>query len=139
MADIRDVGVQRGAGYQNGGYDFVDSLGTAINNLEYSQGWIRSQENPAAPDAYVWTALSACADGLADVVYQNVRNYIDLASNVETCKVKALMSMLREFGLDFMFGQTFDDMPPELLNMLDAYSVDRKYLFTSGVLSPVTV
>ena len=139
MAEIADIGVQKGAGYAGEDVKFTDVLGNSINNLQFSQGWLHATENPAAPDAYVWTALSACGDVLADTVYQNVRNYVDLAANVETCKVKALLSMLKEMGLDFMFGQTFSDVPLKLMNMLDAYSVDRKYLFASGVLSPTTV
>ena len=139
MAESYDISVARGAGYRDDGFDFVDTLGEAINNEQFSQGWLNFKDGKDSGDAYVWAALSACGDQIADTVYQNVRNYVDLAANVETCKVKALVSMLREFGLDFMLGQDFDSMPVELLNMLDAYSVDRKYLFASGVLSPSTV
>lgn len=139
MVSDFDSKVAKGVGYRNDGFDFVDVLGSAINNEQFAEGWRNYKAGRDSEDAYVWAALSACGEEIADAVYQNVRNYVDLASNIETCKVKVLASMIGELGLGFLAGDDFDRMPYQILHMMDAYSVDRKYLFASGVLSPDVV
>lgn len=73
--------------FSDNGFSFVKTLGSFINNREFSQGFIKFLQNRNTADAYVWKCLSAIGDDLGDTVYENVVNYIDFASNVDTCKI----------------------------------------------------
>lgn len=44
------------------------------------------------------------------------------------CKTKALMSMMKNLGMDYSVIGDIDDFPLEVLNLIDIFSIDKKYL-----------
>lgn len=50
------------------------------------------------PKKFVWTSLSAIGNEFGKKIYENIRDYIDLVSNVDRCKVKVLQSMFNMYG-----------------------------------------
>ena len=82
----------------------------------------------------MYKALSATADEIGDIVYLNVRKYIDFASNVDICKVKSLQSMLKLFGFNKTVFNCFDSFPIELLNLVNVLSINKKQLMKAGML-----
>jgi hypothetical protein len=77
-----------------GGFDFTKTLGTFIQNRDFEIGHQRFLGGQDDRSTYIWNALSAIANDLGEVTFSNIRNYIDEVSNVDTCKVKSLNSML---------------------------------------------
>jgi hypothetical protein len=65
---------------------------------------------------------------MGEITYSNVRNYIDLVSNVDTCKVVALNSMLNNFGVNYKGVKHIDKYPIEILALMDVFSINKKFL-----------
>jgi hypothetical protein len=51
-----------------------------------------------------------------------------VVSNIDMCKTKALMSMMKNLGMDYSVIGDIDDFPLEVLNLIDIFSIDKKYL-----------
>jgi len=50
-------------------------------------------------------------------------------SNVDLCKVKALQSLIKYFGIKYAIFDYFDEIPIELYNLINILSINRYYLF----------
>ena len=61
-------------------------------------------------------------------MYENVRDYIDNVSNVDTCKVRALKSMMRMVGSDYNILDRIGFYPLEIQNLIDILSISKKKL-----------
>lgn len=84
-----------------GKFDFADSLGHLVGNREFETGFRNFLNGQDDRTTYIWNALSAMGHDLGEITFSNIRNYIDEVSNVDTCKVKALNSMIKSFGLTY--------------------------------------
>ena len=116
-------------GMNDGGFDFTKTLGSFINNREFGEGFRRAvQSQTEDRDTYVWNALSAIGNRMGEITYSNVRNYIDLVSNVDTCKVVALNSMLKNFGVNYKGVKHLDKYPLEIVSLMDVFSINKKFL-----------
>ena len=69
----------------------------------------------------------------AEVIYENVLNYIDNVSNVDLCKIKSLQSMMQVVGLKYSVLDAFKSIPVEVANLMDVLSINKSYLLRSGV------
>lgn len=111
------------------GFSFVDTLGSFINNYEFSEGYRKFQESgDATKEGYIWAAISAIGGNYAETIYENVLNYIDNVSNVDLCKVKNLQSMIKILGIDYNIINDVEAMPIELVNLIDILSINKHYL-----------
>lgn len=68
---------------------------------------------------------------LGQSVYENVRYYIDNVSNIDTCKVRALKSMMQFIGSDYNVLDKIGYYPIEIQNLIDVLSMSKKYLLNN--------
>ena len=124
--------------YSADGFDFSGTLGDFIGNAEFSYGNEDYKVEASAincgehvvPNAKsnIWHALSAIGQDIGEITYANVRNYIDIVSNVDMCKIRSLVSMMKNMDMDYWVIDNIGDFPLEVLNLIDIFSIDKKYL-----------
>lgn len=112
-------------------FDFVEALGSFVNNTKFKLGLNQSQIGNDSKEAFIWKALSCIGEDYAEIIYENVLNYIDNAANVDLCKVKALQSMIKIVGVKYEVLQSFSNIPVEIANLIDILSINRRYLLDS--------
>lgn len=112
------------SGYYDGGFDFAGNLGNFIGNRGFSEGFDQFQLGQDTSKSFMWQVLSSIGQDIGSTVFQNIRNYVELASDVETCKVKALQSMFENIGFNISLVGELDNVPIEILDMIDMYSVN---------------
>ncbi len=121
-------------------FSVTETLGSFIQNNDFASGFNRfqnlSSDGTQDHNAFIYTMLSAIADELGQTVYDNVKNYIDRVSNVDTCKIKSLKSMLKLFGFTYTLFDQIEKFPQEILNLADILSIDKKYLLKTSLLDP---
>lgn len=115
-------------------FSFIDIASNAIMNDRFMTGYKKLKNGEETDDSYLWLALSAIAQDTGETIYQNVLNYIDLASNIDLCKVSALRSMISEHGVKYQILDKLKNMPIELENMIDVLSINKKYLLNANVI-----
>lgn len=113
------------------GFDFVDTLGSFINNQEFSTGFNQYKQGQNNKNTYIWKVLSAIGNQYAETIYENVLNYIDNVSNIDLCKVKALQSMMNVVGMNYDILPMLNTVPVEIANLMDILSINRRYLLDS--------
>ena len=124
--------------YAAGDFDFAGTLGDFVGNAEFSCGSedYKADVSAARSGAYtapnaksnIWHVLSAIGQDIGEITYANVKNYIDIVSNIDMCKTRALMSMMKNVGMDYSVIGDIDNFPLEVLNLIDIFSIDKKYL-----------
>lgn len=120
-------------------YDFsaVKEVLNEVNNNEFKDGesdfysLVEGYLSADTSKSYIWTALSAVADDVMESIYQNVLNYIDNVSNIDTCSVKALQSMVQILGTNFSVFDNLADSPVEIIDLINVFSVRKDYLLNS--------
>lgn len=122
--------------FNDHGYSATETLGSFIVNSEYSKGFIEYINGINTADAYIWKCISAIGENLGEVVYSNIRNYIDFVSNVETCKVRSLRSMMKMLGFDYTVFDDIDRMPIEIVNLMNVMSISKNRLLDNETLQP---
>lgn len=75
------------------------------------------------------------SDELGNILYLNVRKYIDFVSDVDVCKIKSLKSMLQLFGFNKTVFDSIDNLPKELVDLINVLSISKKYLLRDGVVT----
>lgn len=120
--------------YSDNGFVFTDTLGSFIGNSEFKKPQIDFKLGKDNSHTYIWNVLSAIGQDIGSTLYQNIKNYIDLVSNVETCKVQALGSMMKNLGFDYNINLITQTFPIEIQQIIDVMSIDKKYLVKSGLL-----
>ena len=127
-------GVAKDAMMNPGSFDFAKDLGQFIQNREFETGYRNFVNGRRDRTTYIWDALSAMGHDLGEATFSSIRNYIDEVSNVDTCKVKSLNSMIKSFGLVYGGVGQIDKYPVEVLDLLDIFSIDPKFLLHSDKL-----
>lgn len=121
-------------------FSVTETLGSFIQNNDFASGFNRfqnlSSDCTQDHNVFIYTMLSAIADEIGQTVYDNVKNYIDRVSNVDTCKIKSLKSMLKLFGFSYTLFDQIEKFPQEILNLADILSIDKKYLLKTSLLDP---
>lgn len=119
------------------GFSFVNTLGNLINNKSFKSGFDEFFENKKTEKSFIWHALSEIGDDIGETIYENILNYIDNISNINTCKLKALTSMSKILGVvNFGLLNNLDSFPIEILNALDILSINKSYLLNSNITTP---
>lgn len=89
MSDVNFV-IDRDRKFSNN-FKLTDTLAGFINNKKFGNSFAQiGSDSEKYSDSYIWKAISAVGDDVANTIYENVLNYIDNISNVDLCKVKAL-------------------------------------------------
>lgn len=122
--------------FNDRGYSATRALGSFIVNSEYSRGFVEYANNLNTADAYTWRCLSAAGEKLGEIVYSNVRNYVDFVSNVEVCKVRSLRSMMKMLGFDYTVFDDMDKVPVEIENLMNVVSIAKNRLLDNDTLQP---
>lgn len=131
--------IQDGVGFRDDGFSMTRKLGSFINNKRFSEGYVQFGNGEQNTKTYVWEALSAIGDDLGKVVYSNVLNYIDNVSNVETCRIQALDSMMKEIGIEYGVFDIVGRFPHGIVSLMDIFSIDMKYVVGGDLLKGQTV
>lgn len=113
------------------GFSFVETAGSLINNQKWSQGFNEFLLKKDTKYAYIWNALSAASEDVGQALYSNVRHYIDNVSNVDTCKIKSLRSMLTMVGLNYLVIDKVSYYPIEIQALIDLLSINKKNLLNN--------
>ena len=134
MLSRETLKIQNDARIQDRNFSFSKTLGSFINNRKFSAGYTQFLDGEHDSKTYIWETLSAIGDGLGQVIYGNVLNYVDTVSNVETCKVKALDSMMDELGVEYGVFDLVGRFPHGIVDLMDIFSIDRKYLLAGELI-----
>lgn len=107
-----------------------------VNNLEFKAGesdFYRSllSGNLDTQKSYVWSALSAISDKVGEEIYEKVLNYIDDVSDIDTCDIKALQSMIQILGTNFSVFKSIERCPLEIVKLINIFSMRKDYLLNS--------
>lgn len=129
-----DASVQTPSGVQQ--FSATDTAGGFIVNREYKESFDKFKSGCTCGDSYIWRALSAVADETGRVLYDNIKNYIDYVTNVDLCKVQSLRSMAKMFGIEYGIFERLDLLPLEILELINIFSIDKKYLLYGDKILP---
>lgn len=112
------------------GFSVVDTAASLAGNRDFLEGYVDYVNGDETPKSHIWNVIGAVGNDIGNTIYTNIQNYIDLASNIDTCKIVALRSMLNIEGCDYSIFNDIDLLPPEILDILDVMSIDRKILIS---------
>ena len=118
-------------GKNTGFFSFTKTIADLAANKQFTEGYrtLISDNDKLDEKTFIWHSLSAISEIVGTTIYENVLNYIDNVSNIDTCKVKALASMSKVLGItNNGILETIDKMPPEVLKFLDIFSINKSYL-----------
>ena len=82
-------------------FSFVDTLGKLICNREFSLSYDKFKGGQKSTETFIWESLQNIGNELGKKIHQNIRDYIDLVSNVDRCKIKSLQSMFKMYGQQY--------------------------------------
>ena len=89
-------------------------MGNLVVNKKYKRGYDEFADGKLTEKSYLWRALSAITQDISETIYSNVLNYIDNVSNVDTCEIKSLRSMLEILGIDYLVIDKVQYYPIEI-------------------------
>lgn len=114
-------------------FSFIDTLSQAVTNKQFLEGKLQLDSGEKSSYTYIWEALSAIGQDVGETLYSNVLNYIDNVCNIDVCKISALKSMLKAYGIRYTLFDNLGIFPPKIAYLLDLLSVNKKYLRDSSV------
>lgn len=110
-------------------FSFIETVASLANNKEYKSGYLDLINEKTNDKTYFWTALSAVGEEVGSVIYENVLNYINNVSNINTCKLRALTSIAKVLGvMEFAILKNLKTIPEDVLKFMDVFSINRAYL-----------
>lgn len=95
-------------------FSTTETMASLAVNSKFKQGYEDLQLGHLTDKAYIWKALSAVSEELGQSLFSNVRHYIDNVSNIDTCKVKALKSMMKMASVNYMMLDKLSFYPVEI-------------------------
>jgi hypothetical protein len=104
------------------------TAGNLIGNRQYKEDFNKFNSGCICNESYLWNAISAISDETGKVLYENIKNYIDYVTNVDLCKIEALRSMIKLYGLEYKIFDRFDIFPNEILDLINIFSINKKYI-----------
>jgi len=80
-------------------FSVVKEVLNEVNNSEFKKGAEDFYKTimygtPDTKQSYIWSALSAVADDVGEVLYEKILNFIDDVADIDTCSIKSLESMV---------------------------------------------
>lgn len=129
-------------------FSFISTFFDLVGNKEFKDAEISTLYTKAeTSETSIWRSLSAVAEQLGSTFYSNTLNFIDNVSNVDTCKVSQLQSMISQLGVKYTVFNDIQSMPLDIQNLIDTFSIKREYLtsyvkmnnvFVNDMLSGIT-
>lgn len=113
-------------------FNFVRLLGSLVNNRKFASGYFNLEDGKTDDSTYVWEVLSAIGQDIGGALHSCVQNYIDEVSNVDTCRIKGLKSMISQFGYDYEIFQKIGFLPIEIQHLIDIFSINHNCLLRNG-------
>ena len=95
-------------------FSFVDNAAKLAVNERFVSGYKQLLAGNDNGKTNIWKALSAVGNDTGQILYDAVLNYIDCTSNIDTCNVSALRSMLKAYGIDYNILDSLSNMPSEI-------------------------
>lgn len=123
-------------------FSFSREMMNEVNNIDFLSGakdFYQTLSNDAddTSKSYLWRVLSAVTDDVGETLYQNVLNYIQNVSDIDTCGLKPLQSMAQIMGAKYNIFDGIDDLPLEIANLVDVFSMRRECLTSSQFVNEV--
>lgn len=118
-------------------FDFLETIGGLISNEKFKSGLSDLKVGYNTKNTYIWEVLSAINNDISETIYDNVLKYIENISNVDTCKISALKSMLTNMGVEYSIFNNYDSTPLELQQLIDILSINKHYLIKNGFLNNI--
>ena len=117
-------------------FSFSKEVLNEVVNEDFMQGAkdfysTLTSDSDTTAKSYIWQALSAVTDDVGETLYQNVLNYVDNVSDIDTCSIKALQSMVQLLGTRYNVLDGIVELPLELANLIDVFSMRRECLVNS--------
>lgn len=117
-------------------FSFVDVLASFIGNRELYHTYEQFRDGHSDdPTAYIWYALSAIGNEVGKKIHTNIRDYIDLVSNVDRCKAKNLQSMFNIYGQRYNLIDNIERYPIEVQQLIDIFSLNKRYILKNDFLN----
>lgn len=120
-------------------FSFVKEVINEVNNSDFKTGvadfykMLSGDKHVDNSDTYIWTALSAIGDDIGEVIYQNVLNYMQNVTDIDTCSIKSLQSMISLLGAKYTVLDGVDKLPLEVYKQLEIFSMRRECLLDSRI------
>lgn len=109
-------------------------MGSFIGNNDFGTSYDNFKNGLSSSDTFVWESISAIGSDIGDKIYKNIRDYVDLVSNVDVCKVKSLKSIFKMYGLSYNIFDNYGKYPLEVQNLIDIFSISKKYVLKNDFL-----
>ena len=110
-------------------FSFTEVVADLATNKEFTKGYNELVNNTINENSYIWYALSAIGQDVSNTIYENILNYIDNIANIDKCNIKALRSISKVLGVEHHgILENLDNFPEEILDLVDIFSVNKKYL-----------
>ena len=120
-------------------FSFVDTAADLAVNRDFVKGYLNARSGKSDETTIVWETLSAIGNDISRVLYENILNYIQDVSDINTCAVKSVCSMSKMVGTDnYVVIDELSKLPREILNLLDIFSIKREYLLDKNVFNALT-
>lgn len=120
-------------------FSFVKEVINEVNNSDFKTGvadfykMLSGDKCVDSSDTYIWTAISAVGDDIGEVIYQNVLNYMQNVTDIDTCSIKSLQSMISLMGAKYTVLEGVDKLPVEVYKQLEIFSMRRECLLDSSI------
>ncbi len=130
-------------------YSFTKELINNVNNFDFKQSAYETLSGTNDTEySYIWTALSNIVENnstVSTLLHNNISyefendilNYIDNISDIDTCKIKALQSMISQLGVNYTIFDKIKLMPLQIVKILDVLSIKKEYLLESSKVNEI--
>ncbi len=116
-------------------FSFVDVLANAVTNNRFLEGKKQLDAGQNNENTFLWRSLSAVGQDIGEVLYSNVLNYIDNVSNIDLCKITALRSMMKAYGIKYTIFDNFNTVPKKIQDIIDVMSINKRYFKRPDVIN----
>ena len=121
----------------SGSFSFIDTLGNLVVNDRFARGYKELMEkNSNNENTFIWRSLSAIGEDIGNVLYENVRHYIENVSDVDTCTVKSLASLAKELGIvQVKILDNLHAVPTDVLKLVDLFSINPSLMLNPDLIN----
>jgi hypothetical protein len=71
---------------------------------------------------------------VSETIYENILHYVENISNVDTCKISSLKSMMECIGIEYTIFNRIKNIPLEIQKLMDILSINKRYLLKNNFL-----
>lgn len=90
--------------------------------------------NPVWQDmTSLWNFVSGSSEGIGQLIYEHVENFVQNIRDIETCNMHSLYSMAKELNVEQLFSYDLS-YPYDLDNLMNILSTGKSITLTSGII-----